>query len=489
MSETENYSQVSNVERYKRKRVGLKSKLTIFKNYITDVESNISNDDYNTPSEEIKLRLNKAVDLLDNFDEIQSEIGCHVNDLEEEASQRELFEKDYFSIITKTRSLLSKANPNEVMYNINSENDVQSQARPSSRPNVNCNIKLPTLQLLKYSGSYEKWLEYRDSFQSIIMDNSDINPIQKFHYLNSSLSGVAEKVISNLLVSLDNFSVALQMLCERFANKDLLIYNHTKCLFSFPKITKPSASSIRQLIDELQGNLRSLKSLNQPIDTWDTLLIFIIIEKLDSYTTQEWESKKPSNATLKDLINFLKGKADVLEKIDANLGQNNKERFSSDKKSSRALVATQTSCAFCKSINNKISLCPDFNHLSISDRAENVKRLKLCFNCQHSGHINLNCKHGKCTKCGKKHHSLLHINTDNSNNLTSYSNSVQSSSNIQSDSTVHNTQTLSNYVPEYKSVLLSTVLVNVFDSAGVAHKCRALLDSASQSNYIVSSFF
>uniref|UniRef100_A0A6P7GXP5 Uncharacterized protein LOC114343548 n=1 Tax=Diabrotica virgifera virgifera TaxID=50390 RepID=A0A6P7GXP5_DIAVI len=120
-----------------------------------DVVSNISNDDYNIPSEKIKLRLNKAVDLLDNFGEIQSEIECHVNDLEEEASQRELFEKDYFSI-TKTRSSLLKSNPNEVMHNINSKNDVQSQAGPSSRPNVNSLDRILKIVFIIYFQQVEK---------------------------------------------------------------------------------------------------------------------------------------------------------------------------------------------------------------------------------------------------------------------------------------------------------------------------------------------
>lgn len=49
------------------------------------------------------------------------------------------------------------------------------------------NIKLPKIQLPKFDGNYECWLEYRDSFESLINQNSGISSIQKFHYLFRAL--------------------------------------------------------------------------------------------------------------------------------------------------------------------------------------------------------------------------------------------------------------------------------------------------------------
>lgn len=41
------------------------------------------------------------------------------------------------------------------------------------------NVKLPTLQLPKSSGLYLKWLEFEDTFESLVHNNRSINNIHK----------------------------------------------------------------------------------------------------------------------------------------------------------------------------------------------------------------------------------------------------------------------------------------------------------------------
>ncbi|KAJ8946663.1 hypothetical protein NQ314_008835 [Rhamnusium bicolor] len=51
---------------------------------------------------------------------------------------------------------------------------------------------------------------------------------------------------------------------------------------SFPSITKDSPSALRNLIDSVQKDLRTLESMKEPVKQWSTLLIFLICTKLDS---------------------------------------------------------------------------------------------------------------------------------------------------------------------------------------------------------------
>lgn len=138
------------------------------------------------------------------------------------------------------------------------------------------NIKLPVINLPKFSGTYRTWLEFRDTFQSLIHNNNVISDIQKFHYLKASLEGEAALVIKSLEISSANYSIAWNALLDRFDNNKLLMYNHVKGLFGGETIPKESAVGIRKLVDEFSKNVRSLQQLNQPVGEWDTLLGYII---------------------------------------------------------------------------------------------------------------------------------------------------------------------------------------------------------------------
>lgn len=475
--------------KYRKQRSSIKARVTIFKNYLADIENNLSKPDYVFPIQDFESRLSRARPLLDNYEEIQYEIDMLVDDLTDEMLYREQFENDYFSSVCKADTILSKQklNPSENSVADSAENQSNDDSRSNngSRSSVSnysqnnqmsSNIKLPTIQLPKFSGNYQNWLEFHDTFQSIIVQNPEISLIQKFHYLKCSVTDAAERVIHSLPVSADNFIVAWQMLCERFANQELLIYNHTKSIFNIQKITKQSSFSIRQLIDTLQSNLRSLKSLKQPVDQWDTLLIFIIVERLDPDTAHEWESTKPSEASLEVILNFLRNKADILEKIEANRSQGINRERKLNKNSTRSLVSSQISCLLCKSPKHKLNNCNEFLSIPVPERSAQIKRLKLCFNCLHPGHNQVNCKYGKCSKCGKKHHTLLHIDYSSSESQNTSADSDQSNSQV--------TQTLSSSISCNELILLSTAIIHVLDKKGVAHKCRVLLDSGSQSNFI-----
>ena len=56
-------------------------------------------------------------------------------------------------------------------------------------------IKLPKIELLRFSGNYTEWLTFRQNCLSHIHTNSDIPIISKFTYLIGFLDGEAKDVI------------------------------------------------------------------------------------------------------------------------------------------------------------------------------------------------------------------------------------------------------------------------------------------------------
>ena len=74
--------------------------------------------------------------------------------------------------------------------------------------NSHNSLKLPAINLPIFSGQYDRWVSFSDMFKAMIHENDSLPQIQKFHYLKSSLSGEAERLISNLPMTAKNYTIA-----------------------------------------------------------------------------------------------------------------------------------------------------------------------------------------------------------------------------------------------------------------------------------------
>ncbi|XP_072389396.1 uncharacterized protein [Diabrotica undecimpunctata] len=460
----------------KIKRTSIKGTLTRFSNYFNSVKE--------LPATEInfrdlQLRLEKVEKLYDDFDNVQSIIEAADPNYTTNAStihdkERASFENPFFSITGLARELLAKLSTPPAGQIFQSSTPSTSEGNISQQ-----NIRLPTINLPSFEGDYDTWLFFRDTFNSIIHTNSELSNIQKFHYLRLSLKGIAADTIRNLDISDATYATAWSLLRERFENKPLLVNNHIKKLFNLPNISRNSHNDLRALLDGLQRHLRSLESLQIDITGWDPLIIYLVTTKLDNTSHREWEQSLKDNATnlptLNELTEFLKGKCRVLESLN-----NHDDKLRTKAKS---FVSTNNNsntlnCSLC-SQNHLIYSCPNFSKLQPTSRLNEAKRLKLCINCLRSGHPTKNCKSSGCRKCGKPHHTLLHFH----NSIQNTPNLEASSSQTPSNQTT-NSLTTHNHFASSSQILLSTVLIKVFDSKGNMHEARALLDSGSESNFI-----
>lgn len=266
----------SGIKELCKKRASVRGKLTLFSKYVDSLEHNNITEAIRT---ELQARLNKAEHLLSSFSEIQDEIDLNVNEVEfeKQLSEREAFENQFYAYVAKSKCII-KANTTE-NQNINSSKG-------------SCAIKLPTISLPSFDGSYDHWLEYRDTYMSLIHNSKEIDNVQKFHYLRSSLTGNALMVIKSLEFSSDNYLIAWELLENRYNNSRLLVQNHVKALFNTTSINKESSVQIRKLIDNILKNIRALNTLGEPTESWDTLIIYLITSKLDPCTEREWENYK-----------------------------------------------------------------------------------------------------------------------------------------------------------------------------------------------------
>ncbi|XP_029670495.1 uncharacterized protein LOC115239851 [Formica exsecta] len=262
-----------------RKRTTIKAKLTSFQSFLKKLENEP------TKCKELSIRLERAENLLTEYEDIQSQIEMMTKEID--VDERTKFEDSYYTIIALERQA----------------NSVGQQATHSTAPlaaaplaaditaQTNSLLKLPNIDLPTFNGEYDQWVTFRDTFEAIIDTNTNLTKIQKFYYLQSAVKGRAAQCFKSLSLSNENYDAAWKLLKARFENTRLIVHHHIQALLELPIISKESAGSLRKLIDDVQ-HLCALTKLEQPVQAWDTLLIHLITPKLDTKTKREWEFKR-----------------------------------------------------------------------------------------------------------------------------------------------------------------------------------------------------
>lgn len=325
----------------------------------------------------------------------------------------------------------------------------------------------------------------------MIHSNESLSNVQKLCYLKGQLRGEPANMLISLKTIESNYDIAFNSLCKRYNKKRRIIDKHVREILNLESVaiyTRGAHIKLRKFINDLETNMQCLESLGQPVDSWDAILMPIILNKLDERLTQDWEGKMNSREddelpTVKKLIQFLNVKQNTLENM-ASMRTNleisnrktntNKEQLKY-KETSKSLATVNTKCVVCDE-SHYILNCDIFLGLDVDARTQKVKKLKLCLNCLKKGHYIADCKSSRCKICGKRHHTLLHVDTSKISNEKTVSPKENESS----------TTLTALFSGATREVLLSTAIIDILDAKGNAHKVRALLDSGSQSSFITS---
>jgi hypothetical protein len=453
----------SNSDKLKRKREEIKQRLARTFKFVEDFTS-----DQNINS--IKTRENAVRDALDEFNKVQEQIEDNVSiaELEAQTNERIEFENIYFETMTAIATAIESYDKTKVAATNNNQNSTAIQSHQNSK------INLPVIQIPEFSGHFEKWLSFRDVFQSLIHNKNNLNSIEKMHYLKASLSGDALHTIENLAISGANYDEAWSLLEKRYGNERLIVQAHIRKILNSPAINKCTAASLRQLSDDVRSNLAALKALNRPVQHWDDILVTIIPDKLDFHSNREWQGKLGNEMPdSKTLLDFLESRYQHVASITASSANQTSQEKSGQNKSSKhqsssnSVIINKQSCAFCKKTNHSLHQCTSFLRLSTDEKLKQVISLKLCENCLRGNHSTANCKsNNTCRDCKNRHHTLLHGTKTQINDL------------------VPSTSTVSHCNAQHSENLLLTAVVLVKDCHEKYHQCRALLDAGSQSNFI-----
>ncbi|XP_071578247.1 uncharacterized protein [Temnothorax nylanderi] len=226
--------------------------------------------------------------------------------------------------------------------------------------------RLPKIDLPSFSGAYEDWNPFYNTFNSLIHSNTSLNDIQKFHYLKSSLKGEAAEMIASHEISEVHYNDAWTRLKERYDNERLAVQNHIKAIFELPTLRKENSVTLRSILDGTLKHTRALAALRRPTNHWDDLLIHIITSKLDFITIKEWETTVGARElpTFNQLIDFLTQRCQMLEAVarrSLSTSANNNSRPTGPGKVTASHAAlTSVKCMHCKG-DHQIYQCKSKN--------------------------------------------------------------------------------------------------------------------------------
>jgi len=419
----------------RQKRGQVKRSVTVLEKWLDNLPADFklkSIIDGELKIEDLKQHKLAFKELHDDITECYVALEKDDANMEEHEGEFEHFEERCFNGMTKLNELVEEAKRSL------SVPQVIEQSNGFARQSVS--LKLPEMQLPTFDGQLVNYQSFKETFKALVHNDVRLSAIQKFFYLKNCLKNTSiSSEISSLELTEENYNLAWDLIISRYENKKALVNKHIRFLFGLPRVERNSASSLRELIDNVSKHVHGLKS--QHVIIPDAILIYLVTSKLDEASLQLWEAHDATVnvddvATFDCLRLFATNRARALENVEefiqrkphgtasgqygnsVKLSENlNKRRDFQPRKALAALnkstIGEQASgikepCLMCNK-GHPLWKCDGFLNKSVKDRNDFVKEKKLCSRCLR--------KHGdKCTypfncrKCDSaNHNSLIHF--------------------------------------------------------------------------------
>lgn len=137
------------------------------------------------------------------------------------------------------------------------------------------------MELGRFDGTILQWQSFKDKFLASVHHNEHIKPVFKLQALTSALTGRARSIVGTRPATEQGYLSAWARLCEIYDDSYVIIRSILQSLFRMPSLENASHDGLRKLIDTTHEAVRQLAALGVPVDHWDQILVFILIERLD----------------------------------------------------------------------------------------------------------------------------------------------------------------------------------------------------------------
>ena len=141
-------------------------------------------------------------------------------------------------------------------------------------------VKLPKLTPKSFSGEIEQRRPFWDSFESAIDHNVSLSEVDKFNYLRYLLTGKVAEAVAGLSLTADNYKEAVAVLKRRYGNAQVIIGKHLEILLNLEAVSDGKVGALRKLYNDVEIQVRSLRSLGVESASYGTLLSSVVMTKV-----------------------------------------------------------------------------------------------------------------------------------------------------------------------------------------------------------------
>ena len=341
----------------------------------------------------------------------------------------------------------------------------------SVRPKTVSNI-LPSMELPSFQGDRRDWPAFWQTFEAIIHQNTELDPVVKFTYLKKSLKGEAARKIRGFSGIRSDYSSAVELL-TKYYNDERAIRHDLTVQFMTIRPPKCNVEELSQFYTTYSTLLRQLQAYVPEFDKCEWMVAATLQNKLPEaflkYLYDRYHENYFDEEQISEGIQDFSKRSHLTqppEPAGSSAGPSRTHAKSHRPLSTPAVavqnVAVDKPCLFCSSPHapRRCSQYP-----TVSARRARLEEMGMCSRCCTSSHKTADCKTGAfrpCPTCNlTNHHGYLcfrlnpqssHINATTNTSPSS----ANSTTNSQGQGSTKNSKSKGNKYPWRDSQKAST---------------------------------
>ena len=229
---------------------------------------------------QLKLTLNEKIETITKLDEEILDLVTDDTEIEREIEESSEVKDDIHGGIAAIEEKLANSAKKE-QPRASTSHERTSFENSNHTVNQIPRVRLPKLEVKKFSGNVHEWSEFWDSYTSAIHNNESLSDVDKFSYLRGLLEEPAKSAIAGFSMTEANYSQAVELLRRRFGNKTIVQRAHINELMNVKPVFNPKDTRrLRNFVDIVETNYRGLEALKVNEQTYAAIVVPSILNKL-----------------------------------------------------------------------------------------------------------------------------------------------------------------------------------------------------------------
>ena len=251
-------------------------------------------------------------------------------------------------------------------------------------------MRLPQLEVRKFTGKIHEWTEFWDSFNSAIHENESLSKVDKFIYLRGLVEEPAKSAITGFSLKGDNYSAAVELLQRRFGNKIVVQRAYINELINVKPVFNPKDTRrLRRFFNMIErlSNYRGLQALQVDEQTYATIVVPSVLNKLpEAVRLTITRDQKYLEWSMKEFVEALLAEVELRESQQLATGEDDHDEIHDKRRprhppTANALFAKkeeQAGCAYCLGNHNHEDCRKVINK---KERLTLLRKYSRCFKC------------------------------------------------------------------------------------------------------------